>query len=381
MRRAKPSPTSSAKPTAAIRHTVLLGLGNIGSQAADLLARLGIAEMTLVDQGTFESKNISGQAIDFDQAAAGRPKVQVIAERLRRINPDLVIHTNHAKLQDVPLAHLRADVMVCGLDSRLSRAAANQAAIHLGIPTLIDAGVEPSQLLARVNVHRPNATSSCLTCGWNDQDYNLIEATNPCQKEDAAPSTNAPAALGALAASLLALEFKKLLHGDTEYVAAGRQITYCALTHKLYVTAIDRNRQCRCDHAPWLIAAARHSPAKLSAGMLLKRGQAISVPGKTFISALVCRECGARRKVLRLLGRLAARQLSCSRCGAGMVAPGFDQLDRLDVASLGADSPWLTCPLTRLGIVAGDILYLHARKGGRHLEMGRGSNGKEAIHA
>jgi len=364
------------RPTAArVRRIVLVGLGNIGSQAADLIARMGVAEITLIDQGTYESKNVAGQAIE--QADVGRAKVDVTAGRLRRINPGLVIRPIHAKLQDVPLGRLRADVMLCGLDSRLARSCANQAARRLGM-TLIDAGVEPSQLLARVNVHRSDPDCSCIQCGWSDEDYNLIESPNPCKPEDAAPSTNAPAALGALAASMTAIELKKLMDGDH---AAGRQITYCALTHKLFVTAIGVNRQCRCEHDPWRIVGLRQSPARLTLGQALRQGQALSVPGKTFARALVCSACGARRELLRLERRLTRRQLTCSRCGAAMVAPGFDQLDRLDAAWPGPSSPWLRRPLAALGIVEGDVLRLSTSQGDRHLQVGAAANSREVLHA
>jgi molybdopterin/thiamine biosynthesis adenylyltransferase len=358
-----------------------VGLGNIGAAAADLMARMGLAEITLIDQGAYERKNVTGQAID--QTAVGRPKVDVIAERLRRINPDLVVRPIHARLQDVPLGLLRenVDVMVCALDNRLARSYANQATRQLGIATLIDAGVEPSQLLARVNVHRSDSSSSCLQCGWSDEDYNLIESRNPCQQEDTAPSTNAPAALGALAASMLTIELKKLIDGDLDHLAAGKQITFCALTHKLFVTAIGPNRHCRCDHVPWRLTTLKPSPERFTLGEALRLGQTLSVPGKTFVRALVCRDCGARRKLLRLEGRFSRRQLTCSRCDASMIAPGFDQLDRLDVNSLDAESPWLRRPLAALGIVEGDILSLGTTKGERHFEVRSEVKRPEVLHA
>jgi molybdopterin/thiamine biosynthesis adenylyltransferase len=380
MTRHKPSNSSSVKLAATIRHVVVAGLGNIGSLAADLIARLGIRQITLCDQGCYESKDIAGQAIDT--AAAGRPKVAVVAERLKRIDPGLVVRPIHAKLQDVPLGWLRgADACLCAFDTRGARAYANQLVRHLGIPIFMDAGVEPSQMLARANVHRSDSSCSCFVCGWSDQDYELIEARNPCQVEDAAPSTNAPAALGALAASLLAIELKKAIDGDFEHLATGRQITVCALTHRSFTTEIALNGQCRCDHDPWRIASLKQSPARFTLGEALRLGQALSVPGKAFIGALVCRDCGARRKTLRLAGRLTRRQLTCARCGAGMVAPGFDQLGRLDLASLGNDSKWLGSPLARLGIVEGDIVRIHAAKGDRHYEIGPETKPTEVRHA
>lgn len=360
--------TNSRSAPSKLRCVALVGLGNIGSHAADLMARLRIAELVLIDQGTYERKNIAGQSIEL-RSAIGRRKVDVVAERLRRINPDLVIHAIHSKLQDVPLGLLRGDVMVCGLDSRVARAYANQACLWLGIPTMIDVGVEPSHLLARVTVHRTDLKSSCLQCGWSDKDYDLIEARNPCQVEDLAPATNTPAALGALAGSIAAMELKKVIDGDWEHLAAGKQITVCALTHTMFATTIGRGRECRCDHDPWQIIPFTKNPSSITLQEMIRRGRRMSVPGKTFIRALVCQGCGARRKLLRLEGRLTARHLACSRCGTGMVAPGFDQLEWLDSGSFGAKLPELRRPLAALGLVAGDILRLRSDAGDRHLQI------------
>lgn len=382
MKRRKRSQTLPPRAAGRLARAVLVGLGNIGSHAADLIARLQIDELVLIDQGTFESKNVIGQAIER-RSAIGKRKVDVVAERLHRINPQLAIRAVHSKLQNVPVGLLRCDVMVCALDSRDSRAYANQACLWLGIPTLIDSGVEPTQLLARVNVHRFGSGSSCLQCGWSDADYNLLEARNPCQSEDFAPSTNSPAALGAFAASLAVVELKKVIDGDFDHPAAGKQITVCGLNHSMFATTIGRNRECRCDHEPWHIVPFAKEPSRITLRDMIGRDEWLSVPGKTFIRALVCRKCGTRRKLLRLEGRLTPRHVTCSRCGAGMVAPGFDQLDSLGVDSLGADSPQLNRPLSALGIADGDVIRVHGAGGDRHFQITtrRVRAGGEVLHA
>ena len=122
-------------------------------------------------------------------------------------------------------------------------------------------------------------------------DYELIEASNPCQKEKA-PATNAPAALGGVAASLAALQLKKALDGNDDSATPGQQITFCGLTNKLIVTDVGINPHCLCDHEAWHITPLRQSPERYTLGQALRQGRALSLPGKAFIRTLVCTGCG-----------------------------------------------------------------------------------------
>ena len=56
-------------------HVLVLGVGGVGAYAAEQLARAGIGTLTLVDGDRFELTN------------CGRPKAEVVAERMREINP------------------------------------------------------------------------------------------------------------------------------------------------------------------------------------------------------------------------------------------------------------------------------------------------------
>jgi tRNA A37 threonylcarbamoyladenosine dehydratase len=64
------------------------GLGGVGSYAAEALARAGIGSLVLVDHDVICPTNINRQ-IHALTTTVGQPKVQVMAERLRKINPRL----------------------------------------------------------------------------------------------------------------------------------------------------------------------------------------------------------------------------------------------------------------------------------------------------
>lgn len=67
-------------------HVVLVGVGGVGSFAAEALSRSGIGRITLVDFDRVCITNTNRQ-LHAMQGTIGRPKVEVMAERLRRVHP------------------------------------------------------------------------------------------------------------------------------------------------------------------------------------------------------------------------------------------------------------------------------------------------------
>jgi len=67
---------------------IIIGLGGVGSYAAEALARSGIGHLTLVDRDRVEVSNINRQ-LPALHSTLGRYKCEVMAERIRDINPDI----------------------------------------------------------------------------------------------------------------------------------------------------------------------------------------------------------------------------------------------------------------------------------------------------
>ena len=75
-------------------HVLLLGLGGVGSYAAECLARSGVGELTLVDSDTIALTNLNRQ-LEALHSTLGQPKAEAVAARLRDINPDAELHPVH----------------------------------------------------------------------------------------------------------------------------------------------------------------------------------------------------------------------------------------------------------------------------------------------
>jgi tRNA threonylcarbamoyladenosine dehydratase len=72
-------------------HVAVVGLGGVGSWAAEALARSGLGEVTLVDLDDVCISNTNRQ-LHAMEGEFGKPKVDVVATRIRAINPECVVH-------------------------------------------------------------------------------------------------------------------------------------------------------------------------------------------------------------------------------------------------------------------------------------------------
>ncbi|MDE2086254.1 MAG: tRNA threonylcarbamoyladenosine dehydratase [Xanthomonadaceae bacterium] len=70
------------------RHVCVVGVGGVGSWAAEALARSGVGRLTLIDADEVCVSNTNRQMHALD-GEFGKPKVGVMAARLRAINPAL----------------------------------------------------------------------------------------------------------------------------------------------------------------------------------------------------------------------------------------------------------------------------------------------------
>lgn len=68
-------------------HIVVVGLGGVGSWAAEAAARSGVARLTLVDLDHIAESNINRQVHALDDTL-GQAKVQAMRERIAHINPE-----------------------------------------------------------------------------------------------------------------------------------------------------------------------------------------------------------------------------------------------------------------------------------------------------
>ena len=86
----------------------IIGIGGVGSWAAEALARSAIGDITLIDLDHVAESNINRQ-LHALSGTLGMAKVKVMAERIAQINPDCRIHA-----LEEHLTHDKLDTLLSG---------------------------------------------------------------------------------------------------------------------------------------------------------------------------------------------------------------------------------------------------------------------------
>ena len=86
-------------------HVLVVGLGGVGGYVAEQLTRAGIGELTIVDGDVVSQSNMNRQLLAL-QSTQGKPKAEVMAARLRDINPDVKLHVVSQFMKDQALIDL-----------------------------------------------------------------------------------------------------------------------------------------------------------------------------------------------------------------------------------------------------------------------------------
>ena len=85
------------------------GLGGVGGAHVLTLSRLGIANFNIADFDEFDVHNLNRQAAAF-MSSMGRPKIEVVAEMARDINPESDIRLFRDGVTDANLDEFLKDV-------------------------------------------------------------------------------------------------------------------------------------------------------------------------------------------------------------------------------------------------------------------------------
>jgi len=142
----------------------VVGAGALGSNSADLLVRMGIGRVRIIDRDVVEMSNLHRFRVLGD-AHVGRSKADALAEELAAATPGTTIEALPEDLTaGNALALLEgADVVVDGLDNMETRYIINDACLELGIPWVYGGVVGTTGMEAPFPAGGP-----CLRCLFPD---------------------------------------------------------------------------------------------------------------------------------------------------------------------------------------------------------------------
>ena len=122
---------------------LIVGVGGVGAYAAEMLVRAGIGKMTIADSDTVSLSNINRQLIAL-HSTVGRVKTDVLAERLKDINPalELTVIAEYIKDEktDEILDSQHFDYIVDAIDTLSPKLALIKGALDRNIPIVSSMG-------------------------------------------------------------------------------------------------------------------------------------------------------------------------------------------------------------------------------------------------
>lgn len=141
----------------------VFGLGGVGSWCAEALCRAGVGSITLIDQDTVGESNINRQLCAL-HSTLGRPKAEVMAERLRDINPEVkatpIVGRYEAESRE-DFFRQRYDYIVDCIDLVACKLDLIETAISRGIPVISALGTGNKRDAQALRISDISKTKGC----------------------------------------------------------------------------------------------------------------------------------------------------------------------------------------------------------------------------
>lgn len=134
------------------KHVLVVGMGGVGSFAAEFIARSGIGEMTIIDGDVVDPTNRNRQ-LPALSTNHGEKKADIMAERLLAINPELKLHVVREFINPDMVAdqlQRKPDFLIDAIDSLTPKLTFIKMAYESGIPLVSSMGagakLDPTKL-------------------------------------------------------------------------------------------------------------------------------------------------------------------------------------------------------------------------------------------
>jgi tRNA A37 threonylcarbamoyladenosine dehydratase len=134
------------------QHVMVVGMGGVGSFAAEFIARSGIGKITIVDGDVVDPTNRNRQ-LPALATNHGQAKTEIMAERLKAINPELKITTVNSFIEPekvIDLLETKPDYVIDAIDSISPKINFIKQAYQMKLPLVSSMGagakLDPTQL-------------------------------------------------------------------------------------------------------------------------------------------------------------------------------------------------------------------------------------------
>ncbi len=122
---------------------LVVGVGGVGAYAAEMVVRAGVGHLTIADADCVTQSNINRQLVAL-HSTIGEQKCEVLAKRLKDINPTLELKVVNRFIKDNETDELlesdRFDYVVDAIDTLSPKLALIKGALDRGIPLVSSMG-------------------------------------------------------------------------------------------------------------------------------------------------------------------------------------------------------------------------------------------------
>ncbi len=160
------------------KHVLVVGLGGVGGICAEMIVRAGIGKITIVDADTVDLSNANRQ-IPALHSTVGKLKAEVLAERLKDINPDLelTVHTIYIKdeLTEQLLSNQTFDFAVDCIDTLSPKVKFIKACKDRQIPIVSSLGAGGKIDPSKIEITDISKTHDCTLAKYVRKKLNELE--------------------------------------------------------------------------------------------------------------------------------------------------------------------------------------------------------------
>ena len=202
----------------------VIGCGGLGGMAIEMLARLGVGELVVVDEDVFDLSNLNRQLLSTCKSI-GQPKSEAATERVRQINPYVKVtpYNEHVSQENIDKLIKDSNVVIDCLDNVLTRVIATRRAREYRIP-FIHGAIHGS--LGQVSTFLSNTPSYEEMFNLPSLNKELDENTIESLKN---VTSGAPPVFGPtpnLVSCIQAMEAYKIITGIGKVTVAPKMLTF-----------------------------------------------------------------------------------------------------------------------------------------------------------
>ena len=371
-------------------HVMVVGCGALGNEVLKNLVLMGVTHIVAVDFDIVEMGNLTRSVLfTRSDAERKRTKVEVVAERVHDMNPNIDIQTVCGDIAyDVGLGLIRQmDVVIGCVDSRWARFCINRYCMRAGIPW-VDGGIDG--LEGTVRVFAPG--KNCYACNLGPEGLKDLARRMPCsgiirrqEQRGAAPTTSI---IASIIGAIEVQEALKIMYNE-ECIMHNNKREMTTLCGKMmyydgeHVTVRIADFQAYDEECPEHETWAPVRQTEVSRDMtvakalaLLRQGDketgrqevqniAICLTNDCFVDYVVRRDTDERIAVM-VPGRMVADKVALEKALDGQPLSGLYQHEyhRVD-----ASFPYPSLTLAQLGIPQQDIVRVTVDGEERYLEL------------